>query len=252
MQNIKYYFLSALLFLSLFLFLSAPFALATVGADCDPWRCSCPVGERCWHEDIGTYRCEPAGKEGSTCQPAYTVTWCPKQECVEGLECKHMPALGDYRCIPVGADPNNYSCNPWTGEPCKSRGESCVREGFNIYSCSTEAAVRSLCKNLPAECDKCVKGRGIWTALGCIPIGNLNDFVGWVFKNLVFIASGIAFLLMAFGTIQILTSAGKPESVKAGSELITSAVSGLILIILSVFLLKLIGVDILHIPGFGK
>ena len=249
MQNIKYYFLSALLFLFLFLFLSAPFALAAVGADCDPWSCSCPVGERCWRVSSGTYRCQPTGKEGSDCQPAITYTLCPEQECAEGLKCKHLPALGDYRCIPVDADPNNYSCNPWTEEPCKSRGERCVREGFNIYSCSTEASVRSLCKNMPVKCDECVKGGGLWTAVGCIPVSNLNDFIGWLLSKLIFVASGIAFLLMVFGAIQILTSAGNPDKVKAGKELITSALSGLLLVILSIFLLKLIGVDILHIPG---
>lgn len=93
---------------------------------------------------------------------------------------------------------------------------------------------------------------GIRTALGCIPASDLNDFVGWLLKNVIFVASGIAFLLMAFGALQIITSAGSPDKMKAGSELITSALSGLLLIILSLFLLKLIGVDILQIPGFGK
>lgn len=96
------------------------------------------------------------------------------------------------------------------------------------------------------------KKDGIKTALGCIPASDLNDFVGWLLRNVIFVASGIAFLLMAFGALQIITSAGSPDKMKAGSELITSALSGLLLIILSLFLLKLIGVDILQLPGFGK
>jgi len=95
-------------------------------------------------------------------------------------------------------------------------------------------------------------GYGIKTALGCIPANDLNEFIKWALSKIVFVASGIAFLLMVFGAIQILTSAGNPEKVKAGGELITSALSGLIFIILSFFLLKLIGVDILQIPGLGK
>lgn len=109
------------------------------------------------------------------------------------------------------------------------------------------------------ECQKCMYvGKSLtlsgkaWTALGCIPSDSFNSFVSWFLGKAIFIASGIAFLLMAFGAIQILTSAGSPEKMKAGSELITSALSGLLLIILSVFLLKLIGVDILQLPGFGK
>ncbi len=93
---------------------------------------------------------------------------------------------------------------------------------------------------------------GINSALGCIPANSFNAFIAWLLGNIVFIASGIAFILMIVGAIMILTSAGTPEKVKAGGELITSALSGLIFIILSVFLLNLIGVNILHIPGFGK
>lgn len=93
---------------------------------------------------------------------------------------------------------------------------------------------------------------GINTALGCIPADDLTSFIGWVLKIIIPIASGIAFLLMASGAIQILTSAGDPKKVQAGQELITSALSGLLFIILALFLLKLIGVDILRIPDFAK
>ena len=92
---------------------------------------------------------------------------------------------------------------------------------------------------------------GVNTAIGCIPVNDISTFAAWLLERLIFVASGIAFLLLVLGAIQILTSSGSPDRVKAGGELITSAISGLLLIILSVFLLKLIGVDILHIPGFS-
>jgi len=60
----------------------------------------------------------------------------------------------------------------------------------------------------------------------------------------------IAFLLIVFGGFQIILSAGNPEKIKAGKEIITSAIAGLLLIIFSVFILRLIGYDILKIPGF--
>ena len=62
----------------------------------------------------------------------------------------------------------------------------------------------------------------------------------------------IAFLLMVFGGLQIIFSGGNPERVKAGKEIITAAIGGLLLIIFSVFILRIIGYDILAIPGFGK
>lgn len=116
------------------------------------------------------------------------------------------------------------------------------------------SSVGSIDQKVPSINVTCVvEGKkGVKTALGCIPTDDLNDFVGWLLRNVIFVASGIAFLLMAFGALQIITSAGSPDKMKAGSELITSALSGLLLIILSLFLLKLIGVDILRIPGFGN
>lgn len=87
------------------------------------------------------------------------------------------------------------------------------------------------------------------TALGCIP----NDpiaFTVWILARALGIGGGIAFLLMVSGAIKILTSAGNPEGVKNGTQTILSAVQGLLFIIFSLFLLKLIGVDILQIPGF--
>ncbi len=57
---------------------------------------------------------------------------------------------------------------------------------------------------------------------------------------------------MLFGAFQIMTSQGDPERLKAGKELIGSALAGLLMIIFSVFLLQLIGVQILQIPGFSK
>lgn len=94
-------------------------------------------------------------------------------------------------------------------------------------------------------------GSGISTALGCIPTDNVNNLVGWFVKWALGIAGGVAFLLIIFAGFQIMTSTGNPDKIQGGKELLNAAISGLILIIFSVFLLKLIGVDILGLPGFG-
>ena len=82
----------------------------------------------------------------------------------------------------------------------------------------------------------------------------LESLVGKVNKFLP-IAMGlggvIAFILIVIGGFQIILSAGNPDKVKAGQEMITSAIAGLLLIIFSVFILRLIGYDILKIPDFG-
>ena len=95
-------------------------------------------------------------------------------------------------------------------------------------------------------------GKGIDTAIGCIPMGNTNEFIGFILGWAIGVGGGIAFLLMLFAGFQIMTSAGNPDRLRAGQELLTSAVSGLILLIFSVFILRTIGIDILGITGLRQ
>ncbi len=90
------------------------------------------------------------------------------------------------------------------------------------------------------------------TAIGCIPITDGNAFVEWLFPKLLGIMGGIAFLLMLYGGFLIITASGNPEKIQAGQETITSAIAGLIFAIFSLFILQLIGIDILRIPGLGS
>lgn len=91
---------------------------------------------------------------------------------------------------------------------------------------------------------------GIKTALGCLAT-EPTAFISTLLNFGIGIAGGIAFLLLLVGGLQILTSAGNPEQLAAGRELMTSAIVGLLLIIFSIFILRLIGVNVLGIPGFG-
>lgn len=88
------------------------------------------------------------------------------------------------------------------------------------------------------------------TAIGCIPVGNTTEFMGWILGWALGIGGGISFLLIIYASFMIMTSAGAPERLKAGQELLTSAISGLILLIFSVTILKIIGIDILKLDTF--
>jgi hypothetical protein len=87
------------------------------------------------------------------------------------------------------------------------------------------------------------------TAIGEVNISS-GDFVAKFFSIGIGVGSMIAFLLILFGALQMMTSAGNPEKLNAGKELVTAAITGLLFIIFSIFLLRIIGVDILGIPGF--
>jgi len=90
------------------------------------------------------------------------------------------------------------------------------------------------------------------TAIGCITVlDSPESFLGDILRWAVGVGGGIAFLLIVYASFMIMTSGGNPERLKAGQELLTSAISGLILLIFSVFVLKFIGVDILKLCKFG-
>jgi len=97
----------------------------------------------------------------------------------------------------------------------------------------------------------CPEG-GINTALGCVNVSSIQNLVDWFFKNFLGIGGGIALILMIMGSLKIIISGGDPEKVKEGKSLITSAISGLLFMIFSLFLLRFIGVDVLHLPGLEK
>ena len=95
-------------------------------------------------------------------------------------------------------------------------------------------------------------GKGINTAIGCIhAIGDQSVFLNEILRWAVGIGGGIAFMLMLYAGFMVMTAQGNPERLKAGQELLTSALAGLVLLIFSVFILKFIGVDILGLGSFG-
>jgi len=93
----------------------------------------------------------------------------------------------------------------------------------------------------------CPNEEEINTAIGCIPVGDTNEFMGWILGWAVGVGGGIAFLLIVYASFMVMTSQGVPDRLKAGQELLTSAISGLIMLIFSVFILNFIGIDILGI-----
>lgn len=96
----------------------------------------------------------------------------------------------------------------------------------------------------------CPDGISINTAFGCVPV-ELDKFIAWLLPYVFGLGGTIAFILMIVGFIQITTSQGDPKAIEGGKETITSAVVGLLICIFAIFLLRLITVNILHIPGLS-
>ena len=104
-------------------------------------------------------------------------------------------------------------------------------------------------KNALAQLGEDCPSDEINTAIGCIPLGEeglATFFLRWG----IGVGGGIAFLMIVFAGFQIMASQGNPEKLKAGQELLSAAIGGLLLLIFSVFVLRFVGVTILQIPDF--
>ena len=143
---------------------------------------------------------------------------CPGGTCSSGLTCFSIPRINSSLCL--------------TQSQCDLIGSGCIPPAsptIPVYSpdCGSDST-------------------GVKTGLGCLST-NPQILVNTVLPWAIGIGSGIAFLLGLYGALMIVISAGDPEKMQAGKEMITSAVSGLLIIIFAVFILRVIGVDILQL-----
>jgi len=142
--------------------------------------------------------------------------------------------------FPSTQDPNDPSCtclDAITPSPINKLKEMCAK----YFANSAESG----------QCASCAEAAGVWTGLGCV-YGDTGRFIReTVFGFAVGLAGLIALICIIYATFTLQTSRGNPEKIKKAQELLTSCIMGLMLILFSVFILRLIGVSILKIPGFG-
>lgn len=104
-----------------------------------------------------------------------------------------------------------------------------------LHLCQTSA-------DTPQNCD---------TALGILrttPDGFIQGLLG----ILLSISGMVALYLIIRSGYQIMTSRGNPETLSEARERLTSALIGLLFVILSLLIMSVIGVDLFKIPGFSN
>lgn len=104
------------------------------------------------------------------------------------------------------------------------------------------------------EGDKDSKGNclAIPSGLGIKIHTDPKTFIADIFTILLSISGMITILVLLQAGYTLMNSGGNKEKVAAAREQITSAVVGLIFLILSTAILEFIGVNVLRIPGFGN
>ena len=201
------------------------------------------VGIKCCRDGYQYRENSPSGQECQASKvyinPQYVPTQCGSDQICYRNNC----ISGDLQ-----TDPTTTSLDATKPKTCcigekTSTSVGALIDSLNPFVTETDDVLDFQVPTCPIE------QQGIQTALGCIPTSTA-PFVNYVLKRAVSIGGGIAFILMLVGAFVLITSAGNPESVKKGKDIITSAIVGLLFIIFAIFLLKFIGVDILKLPEF--
>lgn len=196
----------------------------------------------------GSYACERStlncsGYNGH-CTPIIS-------KCAQGNQIGSSGELGcivGFRCCP------NPSANPTS---CQSLGGHCVISGScangpPINSSDCTIPLMKCCPNVNSPSSVlCNGGTGINTAIGCLDASNSKNLTSQLLTLATGIAGGIAFIIIIFAGLQMATAAGDPKRFKAGQELLTSGIGGLILIVLAVLILNFLGVTLLNLNSVG-
>lgn len=120
----------------------------------------------------------------------------------------------------------------------------------NPYCCDQGGAMVNFTYQQP--CIKDSKGNctAVATGFGNIPI-SVTAAISAIFAILLSFSGGIVLIIIIFSGYRIMTSGGDQEKLKGAREMLTAGIIGLLFIIFSVTILRIIGVDILRIPGFS-
>ncbi len=153
-------------------------------------------------------------------------------------------------CQPL---PKGQLCKDTQNASCKASCNSQIEEvvSGNVTDCSGATPVCCAPKSSTTTTTTVIckiNGKdGLDTAVGCVPITEINSFAAKVFGFATGIAGGIAIFLIIIGGFQMITSQADPYKLKEGREILNSAILGLLFVIFAVFLLRVIGVDILGV-----
>lgn len=169
------------------------------------------------------------------------------EPCVSPLVCAVSTVnMNKYYCKNQHGDPDptllqeGNSCNPSTGPYCdSSKGLACTFNGYVNGDPSNDSLFA--CKKVD------VPQSGTLTPFPDQFI-SIPELITAIIKFSIGIAGVVAFFLLAIGSYKFMLSSGDPKALQSAQETISSAIAGLVLIILAVTIFGIMS-GILKIPG---
>lgn len=191
-------------------------------------------------EVTGESGCIPA-TPGDLCDPNSTTPLCLNYQCTNGVVTVPPISTFSYRCV---------SNEPLVCAECEHFPNGEVVCGAlspqRPINCSKVCDEASTSTTSFQVSEGCIQGVGyVNTAIGCIPYDIVNRTAEFFIKWGIAVGGGAALLVMAVASFQFALSQGIPQKVESAKSLFMSSIGGLAFLLLSVFLLRFIGVDVL-------
>jgi len=249
----------------------------TQGTCCDGLVCNnsiCALPATCSHS--GEICPGPAGTQGGCCD---SNQWCQYKIGGE-LVCQDKSTITGYFCgmdaicNPCYLGMNNFGCDPPEYTNYKSCDDACTGQVPLKFACNPTTGDCNESQNgsytdLP-RCETACGGNMVFcnsskqvssydnetttpyinSALGCIDY-KTAQFVSSTLKWSMGVGGGIAFLVIVWGSVLIITGGHDPKKIQAGQEMITAAISGIIMIIICLLLINYLGDKVLNLGPIG-
>ena len=176
------------------------------------------------------------------------------QQCYNGTELAKGVNLGTYSS-------DNYTVQVYDG--CNGIGltEICPEIFFSTNPNGGTTGISGTINGIPAVTPPpppCAPGHltkngcsAVDSALGLVPT-DLQGFVKIFFSIVLTLSGALAVILIIISGYRLMSSQGNPEKLQGAREQLTAAIVGLLFVIFCLFILQVIGVDILGLPGFAK
>ncbi|OGM32705.1 hypothetical protein A2803_01470 [Candidatus Woesebacteria bacterium RIFCSPHIGHO2_01_FULL_44_21] len=209
----------------------------------EPYVSSCITEPSYQIEVFGDSGCLPL-ETGDTCDPNSTTPICLGFVCVNGLVTEFITTF-DHICI----NPDPPTCRECENFPDGTRvcGDLSPARPVNCPAICAQEPTDSSAFIVSRGCDD---GEGrVSTAIGCIPFTIISETARFFLAWSLSIGGGIALLLIGISAFMLATSSGNPQKVESAKSLFWAALTGLGMLILSVFLLRFIGVEVLELFG---
>jgi len=159
---------------------------------------------------------------------------------------------GEPKYVQIYLDGKQQSSNTQFSNPHSGMSCTCVDQKTDENNVVTKMCKKYLMEpdnqDIQKErlsCVHCAQNLGYWSSFGCIPL-SLGDLISKVILNVgIGLGGFVSILCVTLNAIRLQLSRGDSSKIQSVRENMTSCILGLVLILFSVFILRIVDITIL-------